>query len=65
MVNYDTILKELVEGKKILPLSIEHLFIYTATKNLIVQRKAKAPELDQIRMSLKASYEYVKSFIRK
>ncbi len=65
MVNYDTILKELVEEKKILPLSIEHLFIYTATKNLIVQREAKAPELDQIRMSLKASYEYVKNFIRK
>ncbi len=64
MVSYDIILKELVEEKKLLPLSIEHLFIYAATKNLIVQRKAKAPQLDQIRMSLKASYDYVKSFIR-
>jgi len=64
VVSYDIILKELVEEKKLLPLSIEHLFIYTATQNLIVQRKAKAPELDEIRRSLKASYEYVKSFIR-
>jgi hypothetical protein len=64
VVSYGIILRELVENKKILPLSIEHLFIYTATQNLIVQRKAKAPELDQIRISLKASYEYVKSFIR-
>ena len=65
IVKYDIILRELVEDNKILPLSIEHLFIYNATKDLIVQRKAKAPELDQIRGSLKASYEYVKSFIRK
>ena len=64
VVSYDIILKELVEEEKMLPLSIEHLFIYAATKNLIVQRKAKAPQLDQIRKSLKASYEYVKSFIR-
>lgn len=65
IVNYDTILKELVEENKLLPLSIEHLFIYTATKDLIVQREAKAPELSQISMSLKASYDYVKSFFRK
>jgi sugar phosphate isomerase/epimerase len=64
IVNYDLILRELVEDKKNLPLSIEHLFIYTATKNLIVKRKAKAPELEHIRMSLKASYDYVKSFFR-
>ena len=64
IVNYDTILKELVEENKLLPLSIEHLFIYTATKDLIVQREAKAPELSQISMSLKASYDYVKSFFR-
>ena len=64
IVSYDTILKELVEENKLLPLSIEHLFIYTATKDLIVQREAKAPELSQISMSLKASYDYVKSFFR-
>ena len=64
IVNYDTILKELVEENKLLPLSIEHLFIYTATKDLIVQRNAKPPELSQISMSLKASYDYVKSFVR-
>jgi sugar phosphate isomerase/epimerase len=63
-VNYDTILKELVEEQKLLPLSIEHLFIYAATKDLVVQRKAQAPELSQISMSLKASYDYVKSIIR-
>ena len=65
IVNYDTILKELVEENKLLPLSIEHLFIYTATKDLIVRREAKPPELSQISISLKASYDYVNSFIRK
>ena len=64
IVNYDTILKELVEENKLLPLSIEHLFIYTATKDLIVRREAKPPELSQISISLKASYDYVKSFVR-
>ena len=63
VVSYDIILKELVEEKKLLPLSIEQLFIYTATKDLIVQRKAKAPQLSQISMSLKASYDYVQKFI--
>ncbi len=63
VVGYDTILKELVEEKRLLPLSIEQLFIYTATKDLIVQRKAKAPQLSQISMSLKASHDYVKSLI--
>ncbi len=62
IVNYDIILKELAAAKKLLPLSIEHLFIYRATKDLVVQRKAKAPELSQISMSLKASYDYVKKF---
>lgn len=64
VVNYDIILRELAEEKKLLPLSIEHLFIYNATKDLIVQRKAKAPELSQISTSLKASFDYVNSFIR-
>ena len=63
VVSYDIILKGLVEEKKLLPLSIEQLFIYTATKDLIVQRKAKAPLLSQISMSLKASLNYVNSFI--
>ena len=63
VVSYDIILKELVEEKKLLPLSIEQLFIYTATKDLIVQRKAKVPQLSQISMSLKASLNYVDSFI--
>ena len=62
IVSYDTIFKELAAEKKLLPLSIEHLFIYTATKDFIVQRNAQAPELSQISMSLKASLEYIKSF---
>lgn len=64
VVDYDVILRELAEEKKLLPLSIEHLFIYAATKDLVVQRKAQAPELSQISMSLKGSYDYIKSFIR-
>jgi sugar phosphate isomerase/epimerase len=63
VVGYDLILRELVAEKRLLPLSIEQLFIYTATQDLIVQRKAKAPQLSQISMSLKASHDYVKSFI--
>ena len=59
IVRYDIVLKELVEGHRLLPLSIEHLFIYSATNDLIVQRKAQAPELSQISASLKASYDYV------
>jgi sugar phosphate isomerase/epimerase len=62
VVGYDIILKELVEEKKLLPLSIEQLFIYSATKCLVVQRETKAPELSQISMRLKASHDYVKSF---
>ena len=62
IVSYDNIFRELARDKKTLPMSIEHLFIYTAKRNLIVQRMEKAPELDQIRLSLEASYNYVKSF---
>ena len=62
IVSYDNIFRELAREKKTLPMSIEHLFIYTAKRNLIVQRMEKAPELDQIRLSLEASYNYVKSF---
>lgn len=62
VVGYDIILNELIEEKKLLPVSIEHLFIYIATEYLVVQRKAKAPELFQISRSLKASFDYVKSF---
>ncbi len=61
-VGYDSIFREFTRDKKIPPMSIEHLFIYTATGNLIVERKEKAPDLDRIRMSLEASYNYVKNF---
>ena len=61
-VGYDSIFREFTRDKKIPPMSIEHLFIYIATGNLIVERKEKAPDLDRIRMSLEASYNYVKNF---
>jgi sugar phosphate isomerase/epimerase len=63
IVNYDIILQELAAEKKMLPMSIEHLFIYSATQDLVVQRNAQAPELSQISKSLKASYDYVQKFI--
>jgi sugar phosphate isomerase/epimerase len=65
VVGYGIILNELIEENKLLPLSIEHLFIYCATRDLVVQRKAKAPELSHISMSLKGSLDFVKSFVHK
>ncbi len=62
-VNYDLILNELAKSNRLLPLSIEHLFIYSATKDLVVQRKAQAPELAHISATLKGACDYVKSFI--
>lgn len=64
VVGYGRILKEMVHEKGLLPLSIEHLFIYNASQDLVVQRKARAPELSQISMSLKASYNFVNRIIR-
>jgi sugar phosphate isomerase/epimerase len=64
VVGYGRILKEMVHEKSMLPLSIEHLFIYNASQDLVVQRKARAPELSQISMSLKASYDFVNRSIR-
>jgi len=64
VVGYDSILREMVHEKNLRPMSIEHLFIYTATQDLIVQRKAKAPELSQISMHLKASYNFINRIIR-
>ena len=63
IVGYDIILKQLVEDNNLLPMSIEHLFIYTATEDMVVQRKAKPPELSQISLSLNASYDYIKRII--
>jgi len=64
VVGYGRILKEMVHEKNLLPLSIEHLFIYNASQDLVVQRKARAPELSQISMSLKASYNFINRIIR-
>jgi hypothetical protein len=57
-------LKEMVHEKSLLPLSIEHLFIYNASQDLVVQRKARAPELSHISMSLRASYNFINHIIR-
>lgn len=64
VVGYGRILKEMAHEKSLLPLSIEHLFIYNASQDLVVQRKDRAPELSQISMSLKASYNFVNRIIR-
>jgi hypothetical protein len=63
VVGYGRILREMVHEKSVLPLSIEHLFIYNASQDLVVQRKARAPELSQISTSLKASYDFVNRII--
>lgn len=65
VIDYDIILKELVVTNKLLPLSIEHLFIYNVSEDFIVQRKPHAPALPHIRTSLKNSIDYVNSVIQK
>ena len=65
VIDYDTIFQELVEGEKLLPLSIEHLFIYSASEDFIVQRLARPLPLSHISTNLKNSIAYVKDVIRK
>lgn len=64
VINYDVIFKELVEEEKLLPLSIEHLFIYNASEDFIVQRLQQPPPLSDISSNLKNSIAYVNSVIR-
>jgi sugar phosphate isomerase/epimerase len=59
VIDYDTIFKELGEEEKLLPFSIEHLFIYNASEDLIVNRRRRPPSLSQISDSLKRSIAYV------
>ncbi len=65
VINYDTIFKELVEGEKLLPLSIENLFIYSASEDFIVRRLHRPLSLLHISTNLKNSIAYVNSVIRK
>ncbi|MBT8367116.1 MAG: sugar phosphate isomerase/epimerase [Deltaproteobacteria bacterium] len=65
IINYDLIFKELVEGEKLLPLSIEHLFIYSASEDFIVQRLQQPLPLSHISSILKNSIAFVNSVIRK
>ncbi len=65
VIDYDRIFKELVEGKKLLPLSIEHLFIYNASEDFIVQRLQRPLPLSHVRTSLKNSIAYVNHVTRK
>ena len=65
VIDYDTIFQELVEGEKLLPLSIEHLFIYSASEDFIVQRLARPLPLSHISTNLKNSVAYVNNAIRK
>ena len=65
VINYDRIFKELVEGDNLLPLSIEHLFIYNASKDFIVRRLQRPLPLSHISTNLKNSIAYVSSVIRK
>ena len=64
VINYDTIFKELVEGEKLLPLSIEHPFIYSASEDFIVRRLQRPLSLSHISTNLKNSLAYVNSVIR-
>jgi sugar phosphate isomerase/epimerase len=63
-INYDLIFSELVEENKLLPLSVEQLFIYTASKDFIVRRLQSPPALSQISAGLENSIAYVKDVIQ-
>ena len=65
VINYDAIFKELVEEEKLLPLSIENLFIYSASEKFIVRRLQRPMPLSHISTNLKNSIAYVNSVIRK
>jgi sugar phosphate isomerase/epimerase len=64
VINYETIFKELIEERKPMPLGIEHLFIYNASEDLIVNRLQRPPSLSQISDSLKRSIAYVQDVFK-
>ncbi|UCF91293.1 MAG: sugar phosphate isomerase/epimerase, partial [Desulfobacterales bacterium] len=59
IIDYDAIFQELVEAEKLLPMSIEHLFIFAASEHFSVHRLGQPPALSQISTSLKNSFDYV------
>ena len=65
IIDYDTVFKELVEENELLPLSIEHLFMYRASEDFIVKRLQRPPTLTHIRRSLRNSIDYVNSVIKR
>ena len=65
VIDYDTIFKELVEKNELLPLSIEHLFMYRASEDFIVKRLKRPPSLTHISTSLRNSIDYINSVIKR
>mgnify|MGYP001033654927 CR=1 FL=1 len=65
IIDYDTVFKELVEENELLPLSIEHLFMYRASEDFIVERVQRPLSLTHISTSLKNSIDYVNSIVKK
>ena len=63
VVDYDKIFKELVRSNQLLPLSIEHLFHFTADEDFIVTRAPRTPPLAEIRQSLQNSIAYVNTVV--
>jgi sugar phosphate isomerase/epimerase len=59
VIDYDTIFEELGAEEKLLPLSIEQLYSYKVSKDLIVYRMQRPPSLSQISTNLKRSIAYV------
>jgi hypothetical protein len=65
VIDYETVFKELVEKNELLPLSIEHLFMYRASEDFVVKRLQRPPTLTHICTSLRNSMDYVNSMIKK
>ena len=61
VIDYDTIFEELGAEEKLLPLSIEQLYSYKVSKDLIVYRMQRPPSLSQISTNLKRSIAYVQA----
>ena len=59
-IDYDTIFEELGAEEKLLPLSIEQLYSYKVSKDLIVYRMQEPPPLSQISIYLERSIAYVR-----
>jgi len=63
VIDYPKIFKELNEGKGVLPMSIEQIFIYHAAKDFTVYRLKQPYPLSYINESIKESLTYVSHLI--